>query len=108
VLGQDIGGVDFIVFQKPSTIGITGNVQTESSEHLSSPKVSHFISYTNSICHCLVKVVLYRSDESVMSVVSPDTAGFFELLLPISVSSKVKYHVVVLSRLPAIGLHCPY
>ncbi|XP_065911657.1 BOS complex subunit NOMO1-like isoform X2 [Dysidea avara] len=71
VSGEDIGGVDFIVFQRPNTIGITGNVQTESSEHLSS-----------------LKVVLYRSDESVMSVVTPDTAGFFEISLPTSLSSK--------------------
>jgi len=86
--------MDFIVFQRPSTIGITGNVQTESSEYLSSLKVSYHI---QTLCQLLVQVVLYRSDESVMSVVSPDTAGFFEVSLPTSLSSKVKYHIVVLS-----------
>jgi len=37
----------------------------------------------------LLQVVLYRSDESVMSVVSLDTAGFFELSLPTSLPPKV-------------------
>lgn len=38
----DIGSVDFIVFQRPNTIGITGNILTD-PEHLPTLKVQHII-----------------------------------------------------------------
>ena len=35
---EDVGSVDFIVFQRPNSIGITGNILTD-PEHLSTLKV---------------------------------------------------------------------
>lgn len=107
---EDVGSVDFIVFQRPNTIGITGNILTD-PEHLTALKVQCIL------IECIIdqkvgiiQVVLYRQDESVTAAVSPDMAGFFELSLPTSALSKVQCILLtaLLSQLQPIGLHHSY